>query len=60
MRVLVVGSGAREHALAWRLKRSPAVSEIWVASGNYGTAQIATNIPVSPEDVPGSCGPARS
>ena len=53
MKVLVVGSGAREHALCWRLKLSPQVSDIWVASGNSGTALIADNVPVSPEDVDG-------
>ena len=51
MKVLIVGSGAREHALAWRLRQSPAVTAIWVASGNGGTAQIATNPNNSPEDV---------
>ena len=53
MKVLVVGSGAREHALCWRLKLSPDVTDIWVASGNSGTAQIANNVHVSPEDVDG-------
>lgn len=52
MKVLIVGSGGREHALAWRLKRSPRVGKLWVAGGNYGTAQLAENVPVSPEDVP--------
>ncbi len=52
MKILIVGSGGREHALAWRLKRSPRVSEIWVAGGNAGTGQLATNVTVSPEDVP--------
>ena len=52
MKVLIVGSGGREHALAWRLKRSPRVSEIWVAGGNSGTSLLATNVAVSPEDVP--------
>lgn len=52
MKVLIVGSGGREHALAWRLKRSTRVEQLWVAGGNAGTAQLATNIAVSPEDVP--------
>ncbi len=52
MKVLIVGSGGREHALAWRLNRSPRVSEMWVAGGNSGTAHLATNVGVSPEDVP--------
>jgi phosphoribosylamine--glycine ligase len=52
MKVLIVGSGGREHALAWRLKLSPQVSGLWVAGGNSGTAQLATNVPVSPDNVP--------
>ncbi len=52
MKVLIVGSGGREHALAWRLNRSPRVSEMWVAGGNSGTALLATNVAISPEDVP--------
>ena len=51
MKVLIVGSGAREHALAWRLRQSPGLTALWVASGNGGTAQIATNLNVSPGDV---------
>ena len=46
MRVLVVGNGGREHALAWRISRSPSITRLWVAPGNYGTAQVATNLPV--------------
>ncbi|HLF04827.1 MAG TPA: phosphoribosylamine--glycine ligase N-terminal domain-containing protein, partial [Dehalococcoidia bacterium] len=51
MKVLIVGSGGREHALAWRLRQSPHLSQLWVAGGNAGTAGIATNLPVNPEDV---------
>ena len=46
MRVLVVGNGAREHALAWRISRSPSLSRLWVAPGNYGTSRIARNLNV--------------
>lgn len=46
MRVLVIGSGGREHALAWKLAQSPHVDEVLVAPGNGGTAEIATNVPV--------------
>ena len=46
MRVFVVGNGAREHALAWRISRSPSLTRLWVAPGNYGTAGIATNLNV--------------
>lgn len=60
MKVLIVGSGGREHALAWRLGQSPELSGLWVASGNAGTAQIAANLEVSPEDVDGLADTARS
>ena len=46
MNVLVVGNGAREHALAWRISRSPSLTRLWVAPGNYGTGRIATNLKV--------------
>ena len=51
MRALIVGSGGREHALAWGLRQSPQLSDLWVAGGNAGTAQVATNLSVNPEDV---------
>ncbi|MHB1355380.1 MAG: phosphoribosylamine--glycine ligase, partial [Anaerolineae bacterium] len=51
MRVLVVGSGGREHALAWALQRSPEVSAVYVAPGNGGTGQVSTNVPIAAEDV---------
>ncbi len=60
MRVLLVGSGGREHALAWRLTQSPNLTDLWVAGGNAGTAQLAENLPVSPEDVEGVVGAAQS
>ncbi|MDP6494468.1 MAG: phosphoribosylamine--glycine ligase, partial [Dehalococcoidia bacterium] len=51
MKVLVVGNGAREHAIAWKIRQSPLVDELFVAPGNAGTAAIATNIPVSATDI---------
>jgi len=47
MDVLITGSGGREHALAWKLKQSPKVKNIFVAPGNAGTVQIAKNISAS-------------
>jgi phosphoribosylamine--glycine ligase/phosphoribosylformylglycinamidine cyclo-ligase len=52
MRVLVVGSGGREHALAWKLSRSPQVGRLFVAPGNGGTAAMAENVAIAAEDVP--------
>jgi phosphoribosylamine--glycine ligase len=45
MRVLVVGGGGREHALAWKLSQSPLLSALFVAPGNGGTEKVATNLP---------------
>lgn len=53
MRVLVVGSGGREHALAWRLARSASVGEIYSAPGNSGTAIVGTNLPIAETDIDG-------
>jgi len=44
MKILVLGSGAREHALAWKIKMSPKCDTLWCAPGNAGTAEIGTNI----------------
>ena len=53
MRVLVVGGGGREHAIAWKLRQSPKLSELFVAPGNAGTARIAHNLPVRANDLSG-------
>jgi phosphoribosylamine---glycine ligase len=53
MRVLVVGGGGREHALAWRLAQSPLVDELLVAPGNAGIASVARCVAVPADDIPG-------
>lgn len=53
MRVLVIGSGGREHALAWKLLESSHVDDLYAAPGNAGTAQIATNVPIKDTDIDG-------
>ena len=51
MKVLVVGKGGREHAIAWKVAQSPLVKEVYIAPGNAGTAQVGKNIPISPTDI---------
>lgn len=50
MKVLVIGKGGREHALAWKLSQSPRVSAVYCAPGNGGTATDAQNVPIDPGD----------
>jgi len=51
MRVLVVGSGGREHALCWALAASPLLAKLWCAPGNAGTADLAENVPIGALDI---------
>ena len=51
MNVLLVGSGGREHAIAWKLKQSKKLDKLYIAPGNAGTAQYGTNVPISDTDV---------
>lgn len=59
MKVLVVGGGAREHTLVWKLVQSPKVKGICVAPGNAGTAMLACNLDVSPDNIEGLAEVAR-
>ena len=62
MKILIIGGGGREHALAWKIAQSPRVGKIFVAPGNAGTAREAGihNVAVAAEDVPGLIAFARS
>src|SRR3989344_3246628 len=50
-KILIIGSGSREHALAWKLKQSPKVSEIFIAPGNPGTAALGENVNIPVRDI---------
>jgi phosphoribosylamine---glycine ligase len=50
MRILVIGSGGREHTIVWKLKQSPRVRAIFCAPGNAGISRMARCVPISPED----------
>src|SRR6266540_4413666 len=50
MKILVIGSGGREHALAWKLRQSPHAERIFCAPGNAGTAEIAENVAIAATD----------
>lgn len=53
MKLLIVGSGGREHALAWKLKQSSAVERIFCAPGNAGTEETGENVALKASDLPG-------
>jgi phosphoribosylamine--glycine ligase len=53
VKILVVGSGGREHALAWKLKQSSRADRIFCAPGNAGTAELGENVAIPANDLPG-------
>ncbi len=53
MKILLIGSGGREHAMAWRLHRDDPQVELYIAPGNAGTGRIGTNLPLGTSDVDG-------
>jgi phosphoribosylamine--glycine ligase len=59
MKVLLVGSGGREHALAWALAASPLLTKLWCAPGNAGIAQVAECVPIAVEELDGIVAFAR-
>ncbi len=51
MKILIIGGGGREHALAWKIKQSPRVTRIYCAPGNAGMAQLAEVVPIPADDI---------
>ena len=52
MNILLLGSGGREHAMAWKIAQSPKLSTLFIAPGNPGTATLGINLPIAPTDFP--------
>ncbi len=59
MDVLLIGSGGREHAIAWKLKQSKQLGKLYIAPGNAGTAQCGQNVDIKDTDIPALVGFAR-
>lgn len=53
MNILLLGSGGREHALAWKIAQSPKTDKLFIAPGNAGTAEVGTNVALAVTDFPG-------
>ena len=52
MNILLLGSGGRENALAWKIAQSPRVENLYIAPGNAGTSRVGTNVALSATDFP--------
>ena len=50
MKVLLLGSGGREHAMAWKIAQSPRVKKLYIAPGNAGTATVGENVNIKATD----------
>lgn len=53
MKILLLGSGGREHALAWKIAQSAKVKKLYIAPGNAGTAEVGENVPIKADDFDG-------
>ena len=51
MKILIIGSGGREHALAWKIRQSPLVTKFFCAPGNAGIGEIAELVPIKADDI---------
>lgn len=60
MRILILGSGGREHTLAWKMSQSPLCDSLFVAPGNSGTFQVATNVEIDPTNFEAVIGLVKS
>ena len=60
MRILVIGSGGREHALCWAIAASPLTRKLWCAPGNPGIATVAETVPIGADDIPALVNFARA
>ena len=52
MKVLLLGSGGREHALAWKIAQSPKIEKLYIAPGNAGTSAVGENVAIKATDFP--------
>ena len=53
MNILLLGSGGREHAMAWKIRQSPRLGKLYIAPGNAGTSLVGTNVELSLDDFTG-------
>jgi phosphoribosylamine--glycine ligase len=59
LKILIIGSGAREHALAWKISQSPKLSQLYIAPGNGGTAGLGKNLNIKADDIQSLCATAK-
>src|SRR3712207_1729197 len=60
MKILLVGGGGREHALAWKIRQSARVTDLIIAPGNAGTAALGRNVAVKADDIAGQVALAQA
>ena len=53
MKILLLGSGGREHALAWKIAQSQKIEKLFIAPGNAGTSSVGENVPLKADDFEG-------